>query len=242
MTARRWIALALVVAALVAIAPPASHAQIPMIANGIIHATSASVNAANSTAEILLYQYPIPAALWASWTTNNQAFASVPIHLRLNGGIKTVGTVGGITGNSLAVNLTSQTGVQIATMVIMNGATIPADLGGGACGGATQAPNACQAPITVDVVVNPIATLTTQNATDLRPQVFQAFLTGRVAVASTTQGVVSNTLATENAYNATTFSQANNNQTAVLNVVWRWGSAASGNSLNIYNGVLKLGF
>ena len=36
-----------------------------MIAQGIIHATVASVNAANTTASTLLYQYSIPAALLA---------------------------------------------------------------------------------------------------------------------------------------------------------------------------------
>src|SRR5262245_8521517 len=101
---RRWIALALLVALAVTIAPQSSQAQIPLISNGIIHATVASVNVANTTSEQLLYQYPIPAALIASWTSNNTAFGAVPLHLRLNGGIRTLGTVAGV-GASVGVSL-----------------------------------------------------------------------------------------------------------------------------------------
>ena len=236
---RRWIALALVALAVVTIAPPSSRAQIPMIANGIIHATVASVNVANTTSEQLLYQYTIPAALLATWTTSNTAFGTAPLHLRLHGGIRTLGTVGGITGNSLAVNL----GGSSATMMVVNGAAIAPDLGSGnQCAGGTQ-PGACPAPVALDVYISPLATRTSQNCTDLRACNPSVYMAARFVTASTTLVGGSNSFATENAYNAATLAVLNLNQSSfTLNVLYRWGSAASGNSLNIYNGVLKLGF
>lgn len=236
---RRWIALALVALALVTIAPPSSRAQIPMIAQGIIHATVASVNAANTTASTLLYQYSIPAALLASWTTNNTAFGTAPLHLRLNGLIRTAGTVGGVTGNSLAINL----GGSSATMLVVNGNALPPDLGqGNQCGG-TSIANACFAPAALDVYISPIATLTSTSNVDLRPGQPSVVMIARFSVASTTQGQANYQFTTETTYNAATLASLNLNQSAfTLNVNWVWGAAASVNSLNIYNGVLKLGF
>lgn len=237
---RRWIALALVALAVLTIAPPSSRAQIPMIANGMVHATVASVNSANTTAETLLYQYQIPAALIATWTSSNRAFGSAPLHLRLNGGIRTAGTVAGVTGNSLAVSL----GGSSATMLVVNGGALPPDLGQTtACGGAAVGIGACQAPVALDVMISPIATVTTQNCTDLRPCSLTVYVAGRFVVASTTQAVANYQFGTETSYNAATIATLNLNQTSqTLNVLWRWGAAASNNSLNIYNGVLKLGF
>ena len=80
---RRLLPLALLALVLVALPLSPVRAQIPMIANGVITATNASVNVANTTSEQLLFQYPIPAALMASWTTTNAAFASTPLHLVL---------------------------------------------------------------------------------------------------------------------------------------------------------------
>src|SRR6266850_6383023 len=156
-----------VLLALVLLALPLSpvRAQIPMIANGLVTATVASVNAANTTTEVLLFQYPIPAALIASWTSSNLAFGANPLHLRLNGGIRTLGTVAGVVA-TLGVNL----GGASATMVVVNGGALPGDLGSGtACAGVAQGPGACQAPVALDVYISPIATVTTQNCTDLRP-------------------------------------------------------------------------
>src|SRR5262245_50034209 len=236
MTARRWIAF-LVIVAIVALVAPASRAQIPMIANGVIHATVASVNVANTTSEQLLYQYPIPAALIASWTSSNIAFGAAPIHLRLNGGIRTVGTVGGVTA-TLGVNLGGST----ATMVVVNGNLLQSDLGSGtACSGAAMGIGACQAPVALDVMISPIATVTSQNCTDLRPCAYTLFMTGRFVYASTSQtGLAGNNhgFATENAYNVASLGTVNNLTGQTLNVFWRWGAAASGNSLNIYNGIL----
>jgi VanZ family protein len=64
----RWIAIAILVALAVSFAPLSSRAQstIPMISHGIINATVASVNAANTTAEILLYEFTVPASFLAS--------------------------------------------------------------------------------------------------------------------------------------------------------------------------------
>ena len=248
MIRRRWIALALLVAIAVTIAPQSSRAQIPMIAQGIIHATVASVNVANTTALTLLYQYPIPAALLATWTTNNTAFGAAPLHLRLNGTIRTLGTVGGPTNNNLTVTLGST--APIASMMVVNGGILPPDLGAGNnCAGIAVA-NACFAPFTLDVMISPIATLTSTSDVDLRgasgggkPSVY---MTARLSVASTTLGQNPAFIGatTETTYNAATLAAVNlSGATSFpLNVNFQWGTAASGNSLNIYNGVLKLGF
>lgn len=229
----RVIVLLLIGLLALSVAPAA--AQIPTPTHGIVHATVASVNAANTTAEILLYEYPIPAAYIASWTSANIAYGAAPLHLRLNGGIRTLGSSPTAT---LGINL----GGALATMVLVNGSSLPTDYGSGtACAGAAQGPGACQAPVAIDIVISPIATLTTQNCTDLRPCQYSMFMSGKFVAATTTQ-TTAGTFATEANFNAATLATINNRQPATLKVLWRWGGAASGNSLNIYNGVLKLGF
>jgi hypothetical protein len=234
---RRWLALSLIaLVALTTVGP--ARAQIPMIANGIIHATVASVNVANTTTEQLLYQYPIPAALIASWTSSNIAFGAAPIHLHLQGGIRTIGTVAGNVAN-LGVNL----GGSLATFSVINAGVLPPDLGSGtACGGFAVGIGACQAPVALDVYISPIATLTSQNCTDLRPCQYSLYMAARFVAASTAQSNVTQTWATETVFNVATLGTINVLQPQTLNVLWRWGAAASGNSLNIYNGVLKLGY
>ncbi len=229
----RWLALSLIaVFALTTVGP--AHAQIPMLAQGMVMSTVASVNAANTTAETLLFQYPIPAALLASWTSTN-AFGSAPLHLRLNG---TIVTSGASPGATLGVNLTSASGV-VASMVIINGAALQQDLGRGlVCGGSSAGlTGACPAPASIDVYLSPIATLTTQNCTDLRPCNQSIYMAGDAKFAS----LSSTSVATISTYNTASLAAANINQALTLNVVWRWAVAASVNSVNIYNGVLKLG-
>jgi hypothetical protein len=69
------------------------------------------------------------------------------------------------------------------------------------------------------------------------------YLAARAVMATTTQGnAIAGVAASETSFNSASISQANINQAMTLNVLWRWGAAASGNSLNIYNGTLKLGF
>jgi hypothetical protein len=224
-TTRRWLALLLVTA--VALASGEARAQIPMIANGIVHATNATVNAANTTTETLLYQYPIPAALIASWTSSNTAFAATPLHLRLNGSLvtnSTTGLGGGVGAATLGVNL----GGSLATMMVVNG-LLPDNLGRGPLGAA---------PVGIDVWISPIATVTTQNCTDLRPCNVSLYMSGKFTTASIT-GV---NAATEITSNAVVLGTINVLQGQTLNVLWRWASAASSNSLNIYSGVLKLGY
>jgi hypothetical protein len=213
----RWLALSLIALVALSSVGPA-RAQIPMIANGIIHATNASVNAANTTTETLLYQYPIPAALIASWTASNAAFASTPLHLVLNG---TVQSTTGVTAHlgTLGVNLGSLT---TASFVIANGTAIET-------GGVSNA-------VHIDVWISPIATVTTQNCTDLRPCNVSVYMAGRMGYG--TAGV---TAGTETVANGFVLGTAAMNQPLNLNVLWRWSGAASGNTLNIYNGVLKLG-
>jgi hypothetical protein len=240
MTIRRWIALALVALLAVTLAPPSSRAQIPMLSQGMVMSTVASVNAANTTSETLLYQYPIPAALIASWTTNNTAFGAAPLHLRLTGLLRTAGGTG-LGGNNAPATLGVNLGGASATMTILNGATLPSDIGAGtSCGsGAAMGVGACYMPMAIDVVISPIATVTTQNCTDVRPCAYSLFMTGRFMTASFT---AANAQATEYAVNVATLGTINTQTSQTLNVLWRWGSASSVNAVNIYNGVLKLGY
>lgn len=217
-----------------------AQAQIPMLAQGLVMTTNASVNAANTTSEILLYQYQLPAALLASWTTTNTAFGSTPLHLRLNG---TIQASGGAPVASLGVNLTPLGSAQsssVATLAIINGAAMQQDIGRGtACNGSANAsPGACAAPFWIDVMLSPIATVTTQNCTDLRPCNASIYFAGQAQYAS----LSGTSAATLTSYNAASLAAVNINQPMVINVNWRWGVAASINSVNIYNGELKLGF
>ena len=212
---RRLLPLALLALVLVALPLSPVRAQIPMIANGVITATNASVNVANTTSEQLLFQYPIPAALMASWTTTNAAFASTPLHLVLNGTILSTGAGAG----SFGINL----GSSLATLSISNqGFFTPTTAG----------------PLRVEVWAAPIATVTTQNCTDLRPCNVSVYLSAQVTSAfQTTTGLV----ASSTIINGVTLGTLGMNVPATLNVLYRWSAAASGNSLNIYNGTLLLG-
>jgi hypothetical protein len=188
-----------------------ARAQIPVIAQGIITATNASVNAANTTSEQLLFQYALPGALMASWTTSNTAFASVPLHLKLNGTVVSTGAGAGTIG----VNL----GSALATVSVSNSGYFTPAAGG---------------PIRIDAWISPIATVTTQNCTDLRPCNVSVYMAVRV----------------ESAFNNATGTQVQSgvalgtlpiNVPVTLNVLHRWSAAASANSLNIYNGTLVVG-
>jgi hypothetical protein len=218
-----------------------ARAQIPIIANGLVNATIASVNAANTTTETLLYQYPIPAALIASWTALNNAFGAPPLHLRLNGLMRTAGGTG-LGGNNAPATLGVNLGGSAATMTILNGLTLPSDLGSGtSCGsGAAMGVGACYAPVAIDVLFSPIATVTTQNCTDLRPCSYSVYMSGRFMTASIAAN--NNSLATELTVNTATLGTVNVLTSQTLNVLWRWGSAASVNTLNIYNGSLTIGW
>lgn len=237
MTLRRWIALSLIAALALTTVGPA-RAQIPMLAQGLVMSTDASVNAANTTTETLLFQYPIPAALIASWTATNAAFGAAPLHLRLNGTLvtnSTTGLGGGVGAATLGVNL----GGANASLVLVNGALLPDNLGrGSACNGVSAGVGACPAPLSIDVWFAPIATLTTQNCTDLRPCNQSLYMSGKFSTATAT----GTNYASDVTLNAVVLGTINVLQPQTLNVVWRWASAASNNSLNIYNGVLKLGY
>lgn len=218
MTIRRWIALALIAALAVTTAPPSSRAQIPMIANGIVMSTVASVNIANTTTEQLMYQYPIPAALLASWTTTNRAFGSAPLHLVLMGTVQSTGA------GALTVGVNLQSSTTTASMLAANGAILNTAAAGG--------------PMQLDFWVSPIATLTTTNCTDLKPCTPGLYMRTRLSFQGIAVGateVVLNGLSLPSAAGIT-------NQATTLNVLGRWSAAASGNTLNIYNGVLKLGY
>lgn len=239
MTIRRWIALALVALLAVTFSPPSSRAQIPMIANGLVHATNASVSAANTTGEVLLYQYQLPAALIASWSQRNSLMpngAATPLHLSLNGTIttnSTTGLGGGVGAATLGVGL--GTG---ASMALVNGALLPSNLGGTSCGF-----NACAEPVAIDLWFSPIATGTTStggqiNCAGFQPCQYSLFMSGRFRWSSRT----TTNFSSESAINFATLGTINVLQPQTLNVLWRWASASNQNSLNIYNGVLKLGY
>src|SRR4029077_4947225 len=212
-------------------------AQIPMIANGLVTATNASVNAANTTTETLLFQYPIPAALIASWTATNQAFAAVPLHLRLNGTLvtnSTTGVGGGVGAATLGVSL----GGASASLVIVNGALLPDNLGrGSACNGVSAGVGPGPAPLAIGVWFAPIVTVTRQNCTDLRPCNQSIDMSGKFSTATST----GTNVASDVTLNAVVLGTINVLQPQTLNVLWRWASAASTNSLNIYNGSLLIG-
>jgi hypothetical protein len=209
-----------------------ARAQIPIIANGLVVATDASVSATNTTGEVLLFQYPIPAAFIASWTATNNAFGAPPMHLRLNGMIYTSSTAPTAT---LGVNL----GGASATMTVVNGATLQASLGGsGQPSGGNQN---LLSPVALDVWFNPIATLTTTSCAGLGPCQYSLAMAGRFSTASITAQNTAN-LATESTYNAATLGTINVLTGQTLGVFWRWGAASAQNSLNIYSGTLTLGW
>ena len=214
---RHLLPLALLALVLIAL-PFTAGAQIPMIANGIVTATNASVNSANTTAETLLFQYTLPAAMLASWTTSNAAFASVPLHLKLNGYIQSTTTGAG----TLGVNLGGSTATMLVAnaMIINSGNTVN--------------------PWHLDVWISPIATLTTTSCTDVIGSCNRSiYMSGRMAYGK--QSGSSETLASESVSNGLVLGTTAMNQPQTLTVLWRWSAAASANTLNIMNGTLVVG-
>jgi hypothetical protein len=65
-------------------------------------------------------------------------------------------------------------------------------------------------------------------------------MSGRFMTASIAAN--NNSLATELTVNTATLGTVNVLTSQTLNVLWRWGSAASVNTLNIYNGSLTIGW
>lgn len=225
---RRLIAVLLMVLLGVGLASPA-HAQFPTVAHGIAYATAASVSAANTLSSVRLFEYNVPAGLYATGsrssvqgtvTLTNVVVAPASIHLRLLGSLQTNQGVGSV-GN---LNLGANFGGSTATIALVN----------------ARAPqhSLSAVPLQIDVWVQPIATATTGNT---------VWLTGRVtwgleSVGDADQNHGSAANATITTFNASVLGTTSL-QNAVTNLVVnaQWGSASRTNSLNIYSGVVKIG-
>ena len=214
---RRLIALALVVLLLT---PASAWAQVTIIGpGGVVHFTAASVTSENSSVAKKMYEFVVPAALVA---TSSQ--------ITRTGTQSTLNVVAA----SVPLHLTCQGRISAASS--------PNAYFGANFGGANAtvtmlngpvATNATMAimPVTVDVWVSPVATATTGVST---------FIQARMAYVQfpSTTGL---SAASETVWNANTLGTINLASANTLNVVWQWGTAATGNALTFYKCVLVQG-
>ena len=227
--------------------PPGAQAQVigvnqPNLAGivgpaGIIYYTTASQILSNSSSVGQVFSAVIPAGYFSTSSSTNfpgtslgSGNSSVPLHLKILGVLDTQSSPGTI---NLGVNFgqgTQAAGADSpATLTLVN-AIVP--LG-----------SLVQAPVIIDVWLNPIATVATPNVTN--SIVDTAFLMARVEfpginASFTKQGTAGAQPATYTIYNAATISTINIASSHILNINWQFSGGGT-NYLRIYRVILKQG-
>jgi len=225
---RRFLALTLALV-LMTLAPASAQPPIaPIVANGVIVSTTASIGVVNTIQAQTLWAGLIPPGLLATPPAANVAAVISGV-----GG----GQIQGFTTGPAPLHLSLTGSVQTGSSGTMQ---LGVNYGGGASGSATvslingfsPAASAGPAPFRVDCWLIPVATA---SATAAAPQSLVLSCRAELVSATPTQPNIFNA----NGFTSTTFNLASPN---VMNVTWQWGAAGAGNEIKIYGSTLTIGY
>lgn len=236
---RRMLALALVFGLLMApvLASAQVTAPIPLPVNTILY-SDASMTVGNSAVSTRIFSYTLPAAFIATSssvpsnigteiytggarTTLPIAVAPKQVHLAMVGNLRTNPGISSPGTFDLAVSLGGST----ASLALANATSLP-----GSC---------TNVPVYLDVWVNPIA-LDVSTPTSANSSVYlSAYL--QLPNGGSPLCAAAATFATGASLNAGVLGTTNLASPALLNVEWKWASAAHTNSIQWYNRRLNIG-